>query len=1284
MTTVGRGDIVRAATATLAALALVTAPALAADWAMWRYDAGRTAASPEELPAQLHLRWVRQLPEPQAAWPWNQYKLLFDESYEPVAAGDTLFVPSMVRDRVTAYEGATGKEKWRFYAEGPVRFAPAVANGKVYLVSDDGCLYCLNAGDGSLRFRFRAAPTARKVLGNERMISTWPARGGPVLLDGTVYFAAGIWPFMGTLIYGLDAETGKAVWENSGSGAMYLLQPHESPAFAGVAPQGCLAALGDALLVPGGRSVPAAYDRATGQFRYYRGNTKEGGYEVCARGEWFANGGAIYRAADGVLLASCSATVLDDSTMYGLTRDGLVVAQALRKPDEKVVTKKNNRGQEYQVTEYTFPELWRANVGLSLTRIYLKAGSRLYAGGKDGLVAAVGVPATGGQAKVPWQTRIEGEPWSMIAADGRLFVVTRTGRLYCFGGEQTAAPPVLTEPNAAAAASDDWTAGAASILKATGVTEGYALVLGTGTGRLAEELAHQSRLHVVGLEPDAERADALRRRLDAAGLYGSRVAILTADLASAELPPYFASLIVSEESPGADLGRLFACLRPYGGVACLSGEAARGLGLASSEDVSRLAKAEVRQAGEWTLLLRQGALPGAGTWTHQYGDIGNSVNSTDALVKAPLGLLWFGGPPNLEVLPRHGHGPSPQVIGGRLFIEGIGVLSARDVYTGRVLWSRKFEDLDTFGAYYNETYNPDPYDRSYNQVHITGANELGSNFVAAEDRVYLIAGPKCHVLDPATGATLTDFVLNVEGEQATPNWGYIGVYGELLIATAMPMAITDEGITSNARFAAGSQYLLVIDRHSGQTRWTRKAAYQFRHNTIVAGSGKVFCIDGMSKAKLDLLHRRGIEPAEKPKLMALDVQTGKVVWSTEKSVFGTWLGYSAEHDVLLQGGSKSGDRPTDEAAAGMVAYRGADGTVLWQTNEAYLGPPILHHGQIITQVSYGTQKATPAKAYDLLSGKELTRTHRLTGETIPWTWLRFYGCNTAVASENLLTFRSAAASFVDLAAGQGTASIGGFKSGCTSNLIVADGVLNAPDYTRTCTCSYQNQSSLALVPDPSADLWCFDSYPAPAQPTPVRRVGLNLGAPGNRVAPDGTLFLEVPSVGGPSPDIPVRLSMAQPRWFRRHSAFFAGEANWVGASGLEGAGTITIRAFLQPGVSTDGTVAAFDRNAFTTSLGATVEPQGAFDQPQEYTVRLYFAEPDDRQAGERVFSVALQGRQAIEDLDIVEAAGGPRQVVVREFAGVRVKDDLTISLTSTPGSKLPPLLCGLELLAASN
>ena len=70
--------------------------------------------------------------------------------------GSTMFVPSMVTDSVTALDTATGGERWRFFAGGPVRFAPVAWEGRVYFVSDDGHLYCLDADDGSLRWKFRA------------------------------------------------------------------------------------------------------------------------------------------------------------------------------------------------------------------------------------------------------------------------------------------------------------------------------------------------------------------------------------------------------------------------------------------------------------------------------------------------------------------------------------------------------------------------------------------------------------------------------------------------------------------------------------------------------------------------------------------------------------------------------------------------------------------------------------------------------------------------------------------------------------------------------------------------------------------------------------------------------------------------------------------------------------------------------------------------------------------------------------------------------------------------
>ena len=77
---------------------------------------------------------------------------------------------------------------------------------------------------------------------------------------------------MGTFVYALDAETGAVTWVNDSTGSQYIKQPHSAPSFAGVAPQGALVATEDLLVVPGGRSVPAVFERHGGKLRYFEIN----------------------------------------------------------------------------------------------------------------------------------------------------------------------------------------------------------------------------------------------------------------------------------------------------------------------------------------------------------------------------------------------------------------------------------------------------------------------------------------------------------------------------------------------------------------------------------------------------------------------------------------------------------------------------------------------------------------------------------------------------------------------------------------------------------------------------------------------------------------------------------------------------------------------------------------------------------------------------------------------------------------------------------------------------
>ena len=1205
----------------------------AGDWPMRGYDAGRGGCSPHALPTPLHLQWLRRLPPSRPAWPPHQAKLQFDVAPEPVVQGNRIFVPSTVTDTVTAYDTRTGREHWRFYADGPVRFAPVAHGGRVYFASDDGYLYCLHGDDGSLIWKFNGGPAERWIVGNHRLISSWPARGGPVVHDGRVYFAASIWPFMGIFIRALDAQTGRVIWTNSGNGMNYTVQPHGAPSFASVVPQGHLVAVGNRLIVPGGRSTPAVFDIHSGQLRYFQYEGKRGGHHVMANQEVFCVADQIYALSDGGHADTDAPALFDDRMLiFSGGEDSPIRAVSAADTLEKAMVT-DRHGKQHEVWKFVRNELFQFQPVEGLpVKLYIKAGPHLYTGGQ-GKVAAfdvTGISGPGGAVKPVWSAPIEGSVWNMLAADDRLFVMTTDSRLYCFGAELAAARTYPLNATPVPAGPGRWADTAARILDSDAADEGYALALGVGSGRLIEQLLQQSKLHIVVLDPDAAKIADFRRKMQAAGWYGRRAAARAADPISSSLPPYLANLIVCEDPAAFGLDRgtafvesVFRALRPYGGRASLELTSRQRRRLERQVRSVGLDGARVQAHGGLTHLVREGALPDTDNWTHQYANAGQTGVSKDKRVRAPLGLLWFGGPSHTGILPRHGHGPSPQVAGGRVLIEGRDILRAVDVYTGRLLWEARLPEV---GKYYDNT------------GHFPGAGEIGSNYVSLPNRIYVVNGAAILELDAVTGSVIKQFGAD-EGTEPV-HWGYISIWQDMLIATSSPVSVSGAGgdeskeakpiasvdqLLTRTRFSSGSRRLVVYDRHTGERLWSRDARFNFRHNNIAVGAGKVFCIDTFSEAKRQALARRGLVVADEPALYALDIHSGRVLWSTTQEVFGTFLNYSEDRDTLVQGGSRYRDRAHDEVGRGVIAYRGRDGKVLWHEPEMeYTGPCLLWRDKILTNGDSGI-------AIDITNGKP-------TG----WSFQRQYGCNTVAGSEYLLTFRSGAAGFLDLANDGGTGNIGGFRSGCTNNLIVADGVLNAPDYTRTCNCAYQNQSSLALIHMPEAEFWTFGAAARDGQ------IGINFGAPGDRRARNGTLWLDVPSVGGPSPSLTVTIEPS-PQVFRLHaSVVFDGDLKWVAASGIRGARRVIL----------------------------------AVKEGKTYTVKLHLLEPDALAVGQRVFDVALQNKRVLRDFDIVKQTGGPRRATTQVFT--TYADDAKIVIDLKPKTSRPAVLSGVEVIAVQD
>ena len=280
-----------------------SAIARAGDWTQFRGDAARSGFVAESLPIPMTLTWTYASARPPArAWPTN-VRLRFVQAFQPVIAGGLLVFGSSVDDRVHAFDSSTGAPRWTFLTDGPIRLAPVFWNRQLYVASDDGFLYCLSVNDGRLLWKFRGGPGPRMVRGNDRMTSAWPARGGPVVLDDVVYFAAGVWPTDGFHLHALDARNGKPLWSNRETGSLYMPQPHAGAyGRSGVAAQGHLVASGTNLLVPPGRAVPAVFDRRTGKLRYFHlaAHSRLGGERGTALGDWFFNVGFPFDARSGL------------------------------------------------------------------------------------------------------------------------------------------------------------------------------------------------------------------------------------------------------------------------------------------------------------------------------------------------------------------------------------------------------------------------------------------------------------------------------------------------------------------------------------------------------------------------------------------------------------------------------------------------------------------------------------------------------------------------------------------------------------------------------------------------------------------------------------------------------------------------------------------------------------------------------------------------------------------------------------------------------------------------
>ena len=1006
-------------------------------WTTFRGNNRRTGVSREALALPLAVAWEHQPSTPPApAWPLPRTDnpaptpghsdlgptLTYDWAHHVVTADGRVFYASSGDDSVVCLNAVDGSERWRFIAEGPVRTVPILSRDRIYAGSDDGWFYCLNAEDGAVVWRNRAGPGDIRLPGNGRMISQWPVRSAINIDRGVVIFGAGVFPNQGTLLRAVNAETGETTWQQNVS----------------FPPQGFMLATSSRLYVPSGRTPFYAFDVQTGKSLTRVGHSDSwgrdlpGGTRAVAIGDNIATGpgegGMIHLfekdSNESLLKTRGRDLIVDGLKSFVLMRSKLLAIE------------------RQQYLGRPAPErLWEAPCRGG--RCMIKVGDHIVVGCNDGLDVYA---ASDGScvAHVPLQN---GEIESLAYHAGRLFVSVRDGRILCLNHSPDEKPSydvARKEESMPEILSPATSARAEALVAASQVRKGYALVLGANNGDLVRGLLQVSEMRVVCSESDAHDAAALRLALHREGLNGLRCEVHTREGDRLPYRPYLFNLIVADSASLVQAAELLRVLRPCGGV--LLADSAGSLSKAADGITGETFKPSVETSCRFG--FRRGLLSGSGAWTHGYGDLGNTACSNDRTKFGPMDILWFGRPGTQFMLERHIKGTSPLVDKGLLYVTGNDYLVGLDAYNGAILWEN----------------------------HLAGSGRMAmlkdcGNMTTADGLLYVATDNECVVLHGRTGREQTRFPASPQDSKA--HWGYIAAAGDLLIgSTTMPDAELKPGnredyatVWKHFKPVVVSTSLFALDRKTGRRVWTwTPPSGTVLNPTITILDGKVCFVESTNpptasnangKVPLKTLFEGG------PRLTALALDTGKVAWQREMdlSTFHHAIYMSGNNHVLVLTGTRHDT--VDEKQ--MIQYRligvdAATGHELWQNDNTPSRGHILDGG-------HGEQTQHPAIVGDIVYGPGFARKLQDGAKHDGWLWNKSPQCATLSASAHYAFSRQdgnpTMEAFDD---GKALKLTRVTRPGCWINTIPAGGIVLIPEASSGCTCGYSVRTSLALCP----------------------------------------------------------------------------------------------------------------------------------------------------------------------------------------------------------------------------
>ncbi|HUF64204.1 MAG TPA: PQQ-binding-like beta-propeller repeat protein [Verrucomicrobiales bacterium] len=576
---------------------------------------------------------------------------------------------------------------------------------------------------------------------------------------------------------------------------------------------------------------------------------------------------------------------------------------------------------------------------------------------------------------------------------------------------------------------------------------GFALVLGLEDASLAVAIAARSRLSVIGVDADPERIHSLRLALTQSGVYGARVSLFSTE--SFDDLPFTGgmfNLVVSETS--LTTGRIpsppkevLRVLQP-GGLARFEGPEQEANPIRRWPETEPLfsVPSAPEDPGVAVIEARQPSISGAGSWTHQYGDAGNTADSRDTLSGVDsaqdLQTQWVGRPGGDFGIDRNPRMPAPLSVSNRLFHQGMNRMIALDAHNGSVLWSLEAPGLRRVNI---------PRD--------------ASNWCADASKLYVAVGDRAWILDPVSGARTSSLALP-ETDRLTHDWGFIARSGDFLLGSSVlrnapyteywsdAMWYDGKDTSATAQVCSDALFAYPAADPRAPLAWEHRGGIVINTSICASGDQLFFAESRNPEVRANPSRRLAGELLTRDLFaVALDLSTGSLLWENALDL--------PAQALCFYGLAAPGSLIFVTSSEGQFHLRTLDpesGKERWRRSNPWADDH--HSGHIQHPVALGNRLYLQPFGMRLGDGSIFTENMG-----------RREGCHTYVGAGHALLFRGADRQIsVWSLESEKTTHWPRLRPSCWLSVIPANGMLLMPEGGGGCSCGGWMETSLGFRP----------------------------------------------------------------------------------------------------------------------------------------------------------------------------------------------------------------------------